>query len=102
MKEWEGYWRILQWNRLADSHFEESPEVARQCRSAWSQIVAIVPSISRLPKEFLYPLRSYSRKEPTALELYGDDRRLILCMSDLRDYLQLMRWKAGRAVQGNG
>lgn len=93
MREWEGYWRILQWNRLADSQFEETPEVAEQCRVAWKQLVAIVPSNSRLPKEFLYPLRGYHRSEPFAIELFDDERRLILCMSDLRDYLQLMRWK---------
>lgn len=93
MKEWNSYWRILQWNRLAESRFEESPEVANRCRIAWNQIVAIVPHVSRLPKEFLYPFRSWSRKEKAVLELYNDDRRLILCMSDLRDYLQLVRRK---------
>lgn len=96
MQEWEGYWRILQWNRLADSQFEESAEVARQCRTAWNQIAAIVPPLSRLPKEFLYPLRGLARKEQTALDLFGDDRRLILCISDLRDYLQLIR-RQGRS-----
>jgi hypothetical protein len=93
MKEWEGYWRILQWNRLAQSHFEESAEVARQCRTAWKQICATVPHNSRLPKEFLYPFRGYLRNEVSAMELFDDERRLILCMSDLRDYLQLMRRK---------
>lgn len=93
MKEWEGYWRILQWNRLADSRFEESPEVASRCRIAWNQLAAIVPPNSRLPKEFLYPLRSWVRKESAVQDLYHDDRRLILCLSDLRDYLQLMRRK---------
>jgi len=93
MKEWDGYWRILQWNRLAESHFEESSEVARQCRTAWKQISAVVPAYSRLPKEFLYPFRGYARGEGSALELFNDDRRLILCMSDLRDYLFLIRRK---------
>lgn len=93
MKEWEGYWRILRWNRLADSPFDESPEVAQQCRTAWDQIAAIVPPDSRLPKEFLYPFRSHARKESVVLDLFNDDRRLILCLSDLRDYLQLMRRK---------
>ncbi len=96
MKEWEGYWRILQWNRLADSRFEESHEVASRCRIAWKQMAAIVPPESRLPKEFLYPLRGYNRHEPVALELFADMRRLILCISDLRDYLQLMRRNATR------
>ncbi len=96
MKEWEGYWRILQWNRLAGSRFEESDEVARQCRTAWKQIAAIVPPNSRLPKEFLYPFRGYGRKDLAALELFDDDRRLILCMSDLRDYLQLQRRESRR------
>lgn len=93
MKEWDSYWRIMQWNRLAGSQFEESDEVARQCRTAWSQIVAIVPRNSQLPKEFLYPLRGYSRHDQNALDLFNNDRRLILCMSDLRDYLELMRIK---------
>lgn len=91
MKEWNGYWRILKWNRLADSQFEESPEVAEQCRIAWKQIAAIIPPTSSLPKEFLYPFRGYIREDEAALQLFEDDRRLILCMSDLRDYLQLMR-----------
>lgn len=91
MKEWDSYWRILQWNRLAGCRFEDTPEVARQCRTAWRQIVAVLPPYSHLPKEFLYPLRGFVRNEQSALELFGDDRRLILCMSDLHDYLQLMR-----------
>lgn len=96
MKEWNGYWRILKWNRLADSQFEETPEVAEQCRIAWKQIVAIIPPASSLPKEFLYPFRGYIREDEAALQLFEDDRRLILCMSDLRDYLQLMRRKVDR------
>lgn len=94
MKEWEVYWRILRWNRLANSPFDESPEVAQQCRTAWKQMAAIVLPDSLLPKEFLYPLRGLNRHEPFAMELFADTRRLILCMSDLRDYLQLMRRKA--------
>lgn len=91
MKEWNSYWRIMQWNRLADSQFEESVEVARQCRTAWNQIVAVVPKQSQLPKEFLYPFRGYARNDQNAIDLYNNDRRLILCMSDLRDYLELIR-----------
>jgi hypothetical protein len=94
--EWQNYWRIMQWNRLADSRFEESVEVASRCRTAWRQISAIVPERSQLPKEFLYPLRAFARKDREALELYLDDRRLILCMSDLRDYLELLHIQ-GRA-----
>lgn len=90
MKEWDSYWRIFKWNRLADSQFEETEDVARQCRTAWNQITAVVPSNSLLPKEFLYPFRAYARKDQAAQNLYNDDRRLILCMSDLRDYLYLM------------
>jgi hypothetical protein len=97
MKEWESYWRIMQWNRLSDSQFSETDEVARQCRTAWKQISAIVPPNSRLPKEFLYPLRGYARNEAVARDLFNDERRLILCVSDLRDYLQLMR-RQGRGV----
>lgn len=91
MKEWNSYWRIMQWNRLADSQFEESEAVARQCRTAWKQIVAVVPEHSKLPKEFLYTFRAYARDDQNAIDLFNDDRRLILCMSDLRDYLELMR-----------
>ena len=91
MSEWNNYWRIMLWNRLADCRFEESPEVARQCRTAWHQIVAVVPQKSQLPKEFLYPLRGYVRKDQNAIDLFESDRRLILCMSDLRDYLEIMQ-----------
>jgi len=93
MKEWESYWRIMQWNRLSDSQFNETPEVSSQCRTAWRQICAIIPPNSGLPKEFLYPFRGYQRGERLALELFADDRRLLLCMSDLRDYLQLLRMR---------
>lgn len=99
MNEWDSYWRIMQWNRLADSRFEESAEVAERCRTAWKQLVAIVPQRSSLPKEFLYPFRAYARDDQNAFDLYNDDRRLILCMSDLRDYLELMRMQ-GRGVHG--
>ena len=91
MKEWDSYWRIMQWNRLADSRFDESREVAMQCRTAWKQLVAVVPQQSQLPKEFLYPFRGYARGDQNAIDLYNDDRRLLLCLSDLRDYLELMR-----------
>ena len=91
MGEWEKYWRIMQWNRLADSHFDESDEVAMQCRTAWKQVVAVVPQNSQLPKEFLYPFRGFLRGDKDAIELFEDRRRLILCMSDLRDYLELMQ-----------
>lgn len=91
MSEWDNYWRILKWNRLAGSQFEESDEVAHQCRTAWKQIVAIVPKSSQLPKEFLYPFRAFIRQDQNAYDLFNDNRRLILCMSDLRDYLELMR-----------
>lgn len=91
MGEWDSYWRIMQWNRLADSQFDESDEVAAQCRTAWKQTVAVVPQNSQLPKEFLYPLRGFTRGDKDAIELFEDERRLILCMSDLRDYLELMQ-----------
>lgn len=94
MKEWDDYWRILKWNRLADSQFEETGDIARQCRTAWNQMSAIVPGNSRLPKEFLYPFRAYARGDKAAQNLFNDDRRLILCMSDLRDYIQLIQLKA--------
>lgn len=90
MSEWNNYWRIMKWNRLSDSHFEETDEVANQCRTAWKQISAIVPGNSSLPKEFLYAFRGYLKEERFAKELFSDDKRLILCMSDLRDYLQLL------------
>jgi len=95
MKEWDKYWRILQWNRLATSDFKESAEVARQCRTAWEQICAILPAKSILPGEFRIPFTVWLR-EPSLSDLYNDDRRLILCMSDLRDYLELMRWQESR------
>lgn len=91
MSEWDSYWRIMQWNRLADSRFDESMEVAEQCRTAWKQVVAVVPRSSQLPKEFLYPFRGYIRGDRNSVDLFNDDRRLILCMSDLRDYLELMQ-----------
>lgn len=99
MREWESYWRIMQWNRLAESDFAESAEVAERCRTAWQQLCAVVPVNSTLPKEFVVPLRAYLKDETFALELFESDRRLILCMSDLRDYLQLMRMqdRAGKA-----
>ncbi len=102
MKEWDAYWRILKWNRLTDSDFDETPDMAYQCRIAWQQISTIVPPNSRLPKEFLYPFHGYRRNDPIAISLYEDERRIILCMSDLRDYLQLMRLKARRLDQSNG
>ncbi len=89
--EWERYWRVLLWNRLASCDFEESATIAAKCRTAWRQIGAVVPADSSLPNSLLYPLIGYRKGERVALDLFHDDRRLTLYMSDLRDYLQLMR-----------
>lgn len=91
MKEWDDYWRILQWNQLADSDFAETPEIAERCRTAWQQIAKVIPSSSQLPSEFVQSLRALLHDDPIALELLQDDRRINLCVSDLRDYLQLIR-----------
>jgi len=98
MKEWDRYWRILQWNSLATSRFEETPSVAQQCRTAWEQICAILPANSSLPDEFRIPFTVWQR-DPSLSDLFTDDRRLILCMSDLRDYLELLRWHDRQRLQ---
>lgn len=96
MQELERYWRILQWNRLVQSGFDESPETAAQCRTAWQQICTILPGHSSLPGEFRNTFGAFNEGNPQVWEMYLDDRRLILCISDLRDYLLLMQKRNNR------
>lgn len=96
MRELERYWRILQWNRLEDSSFDEIPEIAAQCRIAWQQICSILPPNSVLPDEFRNTFRAYTSGNKNVHEMFADDRRLILCISDLRDYLLLLKKRANR------
>lgn len=95
MQELERYWRILQWHRLTESTFDETPEVAEQCRRAWQQICSILPATSVLPNEFRNTFRAYNKGNANVHEMFDDDRRLILCISDLRDYLLLMAKRSG-------
>jgi len=96
MQEFERYWRILQWNRLDSSSFDETAEIAAQCRNAWQQICTVLPAYSMLPDEFRNTFRAYNEQNKNVLEMFADDRRLILCISDLRDYLLLMHKQANR------
>jgi hypothetical protein len=96
MKELERYWRILQWNRLDASTFDETTEIAAQCRNAWQQICAVLPAYSVLPDEFRNTFKAYKERNQNVQEMFADDRRLILCISDLRDYLILMHRQANR------
>ncbi len=89
MQEFERYWRILQWHRLTTSTFDENSEVAAQCRNAWLQICAVLPKQSVLPNEFRDTFRAYNAGNRNVHEMFLDERRLILCISDLRDYLLL-------------
>lgn len=95
MQEMERYWRLLQWHRLTESDFDETPEVAAQCRKVWQQICSILPANSVLPNEFRNTFRAYNNGNVNVHEMFDDERRLILCISDLRDYLLLMSKRNG-------
>jgi hypothetical protein len=96
MQELERYWRILYWNRLAQSDFEETPEVAARCRTAWVQICTTLPAYSVLPNEFRNTFAAYNEGNRNVHDMFADDRRLILCLSDLRDYLLLLKKRDAR------
>lgn len=102
MKELERYWRILQWNRLDASSFDEDSETAAQCRNAWQQICAVLPKQSVLPNEFRNTFRAYNDGNRNVHEMFADDRRLILCISDLRDYLLLLHKLSQRPGRADG
>lgn len=99
MQELERCWRILQWNSLEQSNFEETAEVATQCRTAWMQLCAILPANSELPNEFRHTFLAFNEGNAMVQEMFADERRLILCISDLRDYLLIMRLRTARKVK---
>lgn len=102
MREFERCWRILQWNCLDQSEFEETAEVAMRCRTAWLQLCAIIPSNSLLPNEFRHTFRAFNEGNTIVQEMFADERRLILCISDLRDYLHIMYRRTAQQEKTGG
>lgn len=82
--------RLLSWCRFAALPSDWNHETAERCRQLLPQIAAAAIKV-KLPKMFHVPFSRYLNNDPTIGEIIDDDDRLLLMLSDLQDYLDLMQ-----------
>lgn len=83
--------RLLSWCRLAVDCREWNHDNAEQCRQLLPQIAHSAMAVSTLPPMFQVPLSRFLAGDPGMREVIEDDDRLLLMLSDLRDYLSLLQ-----------
>ena len=82
--------RLLSWCRFAALPSDWNHETAERCRQLLPQIAAAAIKV-KLPSMFHVPFSRYLNNDPTIGEIIDDDDRLLLMLSDLQDYLDLMQ-----------
>lgn len=83
--------RLLSWCHLAVDCREWSHDTAEQCRQLLPQIARCAMTVSALPPMFQAPFSRFLDGDPGVREVIEDDDRLLLLLSDLRDYLVLLQ-----------
>jgi hypothetical protein len=89
MQPGERLQRLLAWCRLPAQPTEWDHTTAERCRSLLPQLAAVAMEVE-LPAMFAQPLSRYLYNAPSVAEIIDDDDRLLLMLSDLGDYLDLM------------
>ena len=64
---------------------------AERCRQLLPQIAKAALAVRELPSMFHTPFSRYLMNDPSIGEIVNDDDRLLLMLSDMRDYLLLMK-----------
>jgi hypothetical protein len=83
--------RLMAWCRFPIRPEAWDHATAERCRQLLPQIATAALAVSDLPPMFRVPLSRYLGSDPRVDEIIGDDDRLLLMLSDLRDYLNLMK-----------
>lgn len=83
--------RLLSWCHLAVDCREWSHDTAERCRQLLPQIAHAAMAVSALPPMFHAPLSRFLAGDPAVREVIDDDDRLLLMLSDMRDYLALLQ-----------
>lgn len=89
----ENCWRILKWNGLFSEELGgmEPDGVANRCHKAWEQLAIVLKDADEYGNSFSIPFIKYHQNVPLAHALYRDDEWLIFFMTDLRDYVSMIR-----------
>ncbi len=82
---------LLMWCRFPDQPDAWDHTTAERCRQLLPQIASAALCVVDLPPMFYSPLSRYLYNAPSVAEVIEDDDRLLLMLSDMRDYLQLMK-----------
>lgn len=82
--------RLLSWCQFPEAPTEWDHDAAERCRQLLPQIASAAMDVGKLPPMFHVPLSRYLNNDPTIVEVIDDDDRLLLMMSDMRDYVSLM------------
>ncbi len=91
MEPGERLQRLLSWCQFPADPAAWDFAAAERCRRLLPQIATAALVVSDLPPMFQQPLSRYLYNAPSVSEIIDDDDRLLLMLSDLRDYLILMR-----------
>lgn len=83
--------RLLIWCQIAEQPGAWDHATAERCRQLLPQIATAALCVTALPPMFHEPLSRYLYNAPSVAEVIEDDDRLLLMLSDLRDYLSLMK-----------
>ncbi len=83
--------RLLSWCQFPAQPAAWDHAAAERCRRLLPQIATAALAVSDLPPMFHSPLSRYLYNAPSVSEIIDDDDRLLLMLSDLRDYLTLMK-----------
>ncbi len=83
--------QLLAWCRIPADPREWDHATAERCRQQLPRIAAAGMKVRRLPPMFSNPFSRYLNNDPSIGELFDDDDRLLLMLSDLVDYLSLMK-----------
>jgi len=82
--------RLLAWCQFPAQPDAWGHATAEGCRQILPRIAQAAVMVDDLPAMFMTPLRRYLDGDPRMAELIDDDDRLLLMLSDLRDYLTLI------------
>ena len=91
MEPGERLQRLLVWCQFPAQCDAWDSATAERCRQLLPQIARSALEVDGLPSMFHTPLCRFLQADASVDEIVNDDDRLLLMLSDLRDYLVLMK-----------